>query len=47
MGLVGSIIPKIFDNIGNIIHVKCPVLIIHGKLDDIIPYEMAEVCIQI
>ncbi len=33
---------KSFDNIGKIVNVKCPILIIHGTQDHVIPFEMGE-----
>ena len=43
---MGGIVPKIFDNIGNIGHLRCPIILIHGVKDDIIPSEMSEVSIM-
>jgi len=36
VGPIGVLAPKMFNNIGNISHVQCPILIIHGEKDDVI-----------
>jgi len=37
VGAIGTLAPKMFNNIGNISHVKCPIMLIHGERDDVIP----------
>eukprot|EP01130_Rhizamoeba_saxonica_P012414 TRINITY_DN5233_c0_g1_i1.p1 TRINITY_DN5233_c0_g1~~TRINITY_DN5233_c0_g1_i1.p1 ORF type:complete len:299 (-),score=48.71 TRINITY_DN5233_c0_g1_i1:46-942(-) len=36
-GLIGVVVPKIFDNIGLITKISSPIILIHGENDDIIP----------
>uniref|UniRef100_A0A6B2LFS1 Serine aminopeptidase S33 domain-containing protein n=1 Tax=Arcella intermedia TaxID=1963864 RepID=A0A6B2LFS1_9EUKA len=43
VGKIGNLAPKMFDNIGNIADVKCPILFIHGEQDILIPITHSEV----
>ncbi len=42
LGFVSFLAGKSFDNIGKIINVSCPILIIHGTQDNVIPFEMGK-----
>jgi fermentation-respiration switch protein FrsA (DUF1100 family) len=38
--LIGTVAGVYFDNIGNIKKLRCPTIIIHGELDEVIPHTM-------
>jgi len=42
LGFISFLAGNSFDNIGKIANVSCPVLIIHGSQDNVIPFEMGK-----
>ncbi|WP_017654648.1 alpha/beta hydrolase [Fortiea contorta] len=40
--LLESVVSDQFDNLGRITHVRCPIFIAHGTLDDIVPFNMGD-----
>ncbi len=42
LGPVSSLAGKAFDNIGKIENVSCPILVIHGNKDKVIPFDMGK-----
>ncbi|MCD4818594.1 MAG: alpha/beta hydrolase [Candidatus Cloacimonetes bacterium] len=42
LGFISFLSGKSFDNIGKIINISCPILIIHGTQDEVIPFEMGK-----
>ena len=42
LGFVSFLAGKSFDNIGKIVNVSCPILVIHGSQDKVIPFDMGK-----
>jgi hypothetical protein len=41
-GALAQIVPRLFDNLGRIPKVRCPILFIHGDRDEVVPYEQGQ-----
>lgn len=46
VGFLGNVVKNQFDNLKRMKNVTCPILIIHGKKDNLIHYEQAQLLIN-